>query len=126
MNEQTATNRSGDELAAVSGGSTTVTRGHLKQIESGASNLSPHTGSSDTLQERLIGSFAAMPVALHVRIPLAGFRIHALAVLQPGTIVSSAWPASEDLPVTAGGIRLAWAEFAIADHKRSVRVTRIA
>jgi hypothetical protein len=74
---------------------------------------------------RPIGSMAAMPVTLHVRIPLPSFKLHSLAILRPGSIVNTGWSSSEDLPVTAGDVRLAWAEFAIAAHKRSVRVTRI-
>jgi len=72
-----------------------------------------------------MGPFATMPVTLHVRIPLSSFRLHTLTSLEPGSIVSSTWQGADDLPVTAGGIRIAWAEFAITDHKRSVRVTRI-
>ncbi len=72
-----------------------------------------------------VNTLASMPVILHVRVPLTGFRLQALARLQPGSIVSTTWPGSDDLPVSAGGVRIAWAEFAVTDLKRSVRVTRI-
>jgi flagellar motor switch/type III secretory pathway protein FliN len=72
-----------------------------------------------------VSSLASMPVTLHVRVPLAGFRLQTLASLQPGSIVATIWPGSEDLPVSAGSVRIAWAEFAVTDLKRSVRVTRI-
>lgn len=95
--------------------SSTLTRGYLNLNSEGITNP----------KVRSIASLAAMPVILHVRIPLPAFKLHSLATLTSGSVVTTGWPSSEDLPVTAGDVRLAWAEFAIADHKRSVRVTRI-
>lgn len=84
-------------------------------------------GRGTTLQQALqtVTAVGAMPVTLHVRVPLSCFRLQALSGLTPGSIVTTNWPTSEDLPVSAGGIRIAWAEFAITDQKRAVRVTRI-
>jgi len=64
-------------------------------------------------------------VKLHVMIPVSCFKLHTLYSLKPGSIVSTSWLHSEDLPVSSGEVRLAWAEFAITGRGRSVRVTRV-
>jgi len=73
-----------------------------------------------------LSSLASMSVVLDVRIPLHSFRFATLAALGPDSIVSSSWALAEDIPVMSGEVRLAWAEFAVAGQKRSVRITRIA
>ncbi len=125
MGNVIAADKRSEDVSGLSFATANAPRGYLKEIEGDSAGTSQNEMAAASLQSHLIGSFAGMPITLHVRIPIAGFKIHSLASLHAGTIVSSTWAASEDLPVAAGSVRLAWAEFAIADHKRSVRVTRI-
>ena len=100
-----------------------LTRARLNVGAESGENLREGLSVHATLQT--IASLSSMPINVHVRIPVPSFKVHSLSSLQPGSIVTTNWLSSEDLPVAAGDVRLAWAEFAIADHKRSVRITRI-
>ena len=113
-----------DHVSDAGDASSSLIRGHIR-LDGDQSGTGRDDVASPPTKLRPIGSFAAMPVTLHVRIPLPSFKMQSLAVLHAGSIVSTGWPSSEDLPLTAGHVRLAWAEFAIADQKRSVRITRI-
>lgn len=67
-----------------------------------------------------------MTVAATAGIPLAGFKIGDLLRLKPGEIVESAWPHTEDIPLKAGRVQVAWSEFEVVDQRLMVRLTRLA
>lgn len=67
-----------------------------------------------------------MTVAMTVGIPIAGFKIRDLLRLQSGQIVESAWAHTEDIPLRAGRVHVAWSEFEVVDQNLMVRLTRLA
>lgn len=67
-----------------------------------------------------------MTVAMTAGVPLSGFKIGDLLRLEPGQIVESACPDTEDIPLKAGRIQVAWSEFEVVDQKLMVRLTRLA
>jgi flagellar motor switch protein FliM len=67
-----------------------------------------------------------MTVATTAGIPLSGFKIGDLLRLQPGEIVESEWPHTEDIPLKAGRVQVAWSEFEVVDQRLLVRLTRLA
>lgn len=67
-----------------------------------------------------------MTVLTSAAIPIAGFKIRDLIELQPGKIVESAWSHTEDIPLKAARVQVAWSEFEVVDQNLMVRVTRLA
>ncbi|HUX43522.1 MAG TPA: FliM/FliN family flagellar motor C-terminal domain-containing protein [Terracidiphilus sp.] len=69
---------------------------------------------------------ATLPVELDVSIPVRGFRVRNLLVLEPGTLIETQWSGEEDMPLCAGDVQLAWSEFDVLETELAVRVTRLA
>jgi flagellar motor switch protein FliN/FliY len=61
-----------------------------------------------------------------VGVPLRDFRVRNLLSLQSDVVVESQWAHGEDVPIAAGKVQLAWAEFEVMDSQLAVRVTRLA
>lgn len=72
------------------------------------------------------GPVAKLPVELEVGVPLRDFRVQNLLSLESGSIVESRWVHGDDVPLAAGKVQLAWAEFEVMDAQLAVRVTRLA
>jgi flagellar motor switch protein FliM len=68
---------------------------------------------------------AALPVQLDVRVPVPDFRVSDLLGLEPGRVVASEWPSTDDVPLSCGDVRLVWTEFEVVDQTLAVRVTRL-
>ncbi len=66
-----------------------------------------------------------VPVPVSVRIPLPGVSLRGLAALRVGTVIASAWPVSEEVPLYAAGVALSWCEFDVVDGAIAVRLTRL-
>jgi flagellar motor switch/type III secretory pathway protein FliN len=75
---------------------------------------------------RLSVPAARLPVELDVAVPVQEFRIRNLVDLQVGQIIETQWEHTEDLPLAAGDVQLAWSEFEVVDSKLGVRITRLA
>ncbi len=71
------------------------------------------------------GPAVRLPVELDVMVPLRQFRVRNLLTLEPGTVVCSQWGHGDDVPVCAGDVQLAWAEFEVVDTELAVRLTRL-
>ena len=69
---------------------------------------------------------ARMPVEVEVAVPLRDFRVRNLLALAAGAVVASLWSHDEDLPLSAGGVQLAWTEFEVLDTTLAARITRVA
>jgi flagellar motor switch protein FliN/FliY len=69
---------------------------------------------------------AKLPVELDVAVPVRGFRVRNLLMLEPGHVIESQWSHGEDVPLAAGEVQLAWSEFEVMDMQLAVRVTRLA
>jgi flagellar motor switch/type III secretory pathway protein FliN len=67
-----------------------------------------------------------IPASLSVAVPVRGLRVARLLALEAGQVVASNWATTEDVPLAAGNIRLAWGEFEIANQRLALRITRIA
>jgi flagellar motor switch/type III secretory pathway protein FliN len=72
------------------------------------------------------GPLSRLPVELEVGVPLRDFRVRNLLCLDQGAVVESQWGHAEDVPIAAGKVQLAWAEFEVMDLGLAVRVTRLA
>jgi len=69
---------------------------------------------------------ALLPVEVDVAVPIRGFRVRNLLSLDEGEVVASQWLQGDDLPLSARGAQLAWAEFEVIDTKLAVRIARLA
>ena len=67
-----------------------------------------------------------MPVELGIAVPVRDFRVRNLLALAPDQLVESQWSSGDDLPLAAGDVTLAWAEFEVVEAKLAARVTRVA
>lgn len=68
---------------------------------------------------------AQLPVWVDVQIPIPGFRVADLLALEPGKVLASEWPSTEDMPLSCGDVQLVWSEFEVVDQRLAVRVTRL-
>ncbi len=68
---------------------------------------------------------ARMPVEVDVAVPVPEFRVRHLLTLEPGQVLETQWGQSDDLPLAAGDVQLAWSEFEVLDSRLAVRVTRL-
>ena len=67
-----------------------------------------------------------LPVELDVAVPVGEFRVRDLLALSPEHLIESRWGHDSDVPLAAGAVQLAWAEFEVVDLRLAVRVTRLA
>jgi hypothetical protein len=58
-----------------------------------------------------------LPVELDVSVPVRNFRVRNLLALEPAHLIESDWPQSEDMPLAAGAVQLAWSEFEVVDTR---------
>ena len=72
------------------------------------------------------GPMVRLPMELEVGVPLREFRVRHLLALEGGVVVESQWSHGDDVPISAGKVQLAWAEFEVMDLSLAVRVTRLA
>lgn len=75
---------------------------------------------------RLTPALSRLPVEIDVAVPVRNFRVRDLLNLAHGAIIATQWLNGEDLPLQAGQVQLAWAEFEVVDTQLAVRVTRLA
>lgn len=71
-------------------------------------------------------TLARMPTVLSVNIPLRGFRVCHLLVLQAGHTIASAWSVKEDVPLKLGKLDVCWGEFEVVEQQMALRLTRLA
>jgi flagellar motor switch protein FliN/FliY len=69
---------------------------------------------------------AKLPLKLLVFIPLPGFKVRTLLALEPGQTIASQWKTTEDVPLTIGGVQVAFNEFEVVEHRMAIRLTRLA
>ena len=68
---------------------------------------------------------ALLPVEVDIAVPIRGFRVRNLLALVEGGVIRSQWVQGDDLPLSARGRQLAWAEFEVIDTKLAVRIARL-
>jgi len=69
---------------------------------------------------------ARLPVELDVAITVREFRVRQLLAMALGQVIETDWAQGDDLPLAAGEVQLAWAEFEVVDTRLAVRLTRLA
>lgn len=89
-------------------------------------STAPATASAEPEQMRLSPPLARLPVELDVAVPVRDFRVRDLLNLAHGEVISTQWLNGEDMPIQAGKVQLAWAEFEVVETRLAVRVTRLA
>lgn len=67
-----------------------------------------------------------LPAMLAVSIPLRGFRVCDLLNLQRRQTIASLWAETEDVPLKAGELQIAWGEFEVVEQNMALRLTRLA
>ncbi|MGI8772497.1 MAG: FliM/FliN family flagellar motor switch protein [Acidobacteriaceae bacterium] len=86
----------------------------------------PQESEPDGSQRRLPGHIEHLPVQLDVRLPVPHFTMRRLLSVECGSVLETAWLASEDLPLSCGREQFLWIEFEAVDEKLTARITRLA
>jgi len=81
--------------------------------------------ASESEQLEIGPAVACLPVELDVAIPVRQFRVRNLLALEAGQVIETRWANGEDLPLAAGEVQLAWAEFEVVESQLAVRLTRL-
>jgi flagellar motor switch/type III secretory pathway protein FliN len=71
-------------------------------------------------------TLSQLRMAMTAGIALNGFKIRDLLRLEPGQVVESTWPETEDVPLCVGQVQVAWSEFEVVEQRLVVRLTRLA
>ncbi len=88
--------------------------------------LVPSLGKDVREPMAITGPLTLLPVQLEVAIPIRGFRVRNLLALAQDQVIETQWCHSEDLPLSADHVQLAWSEFEVMETALCVRVTRLA
>jgi len=64
-----------------------------------------------------------VPCGLSAQIPVSGFRVRDLLLLQPGSVVNSKQLTGGRVGIHANGSFIAWAEFEVMNGRLGVRFT---
>lgn len=100
-----------------------------QSASAGAALLAPREGDRSSAGHLSDPSgnlvLAGLPLQLDVSVPVPNFRVRDLLALEKGTVLTTAWPHAEDVPVWCGGSQLVWTEFEVVDNVLAVRVTRV-
>jgi len=100
-----------------------------EQVAEDAANEGALVPSTHSLVEeplKLSPPMARLPVELEIAVPVREFRVRNLLALQQGHVIETQWGHTEDLPLAAGDVQLAWSEFEVVDTRMAVRITRLA
>ena len=66
-----------------------------------------------------------LPMLLQVGLPVPNFRVRDLLTLESGSLVVTKWPNGDDLPLSIGGVQLAWVDMETVEQQMAVRLTRL-
>jgi flagellar motor switch/type III secretory pathway protein FliN len=88
--------------------------------------LVPVLGKQERALMAITGPLTLLPVQLEVAIPIRNFRVRNLLALARDQIIETQWCHSEDLPLSADDVQLAWSEFEVMETALCVRLTRLA
>jgi len=66
-----------------------------------------------------------LPCELTVEIPLAHFTVRELLRLESGSVAASAWSRTAEVPLSANGRRIGWAEFEALNAHIGARITEL-
>ncbi len=66
-----------------------------------------------------------IPMRLAAGIPVLRFKVSDLLALKTGSVVQTAWPSTEDVPLRLGKVQLGWSEFEVVEGRMAVRLTRL-
>jgi flagellar motor switch/type III secretory pathway protein FliN len=69
---------------------------------------------------------AKLSVGISAGVPLNRFCVKDVLGLQKGQVFETASLETEDVPLMAGKVQLAWSEFEVVDRRLVVRLTRLA
>jgi Type III flagellar switch regulator (C-ring) FliN C-term len=97
---------------------------HVRGTEPGLNDEGGASLSAGIL--RLSLPMERLPVGLAVSVPVREFRIRNLLAMAAGELIETQWGHGDDLPLSSGGVQLAWSEFEVVDTRLAVRVTRLA
>lgn len=70
-------------------------------------------------------TFSKLTITLRVNVGLHKFKVKTLLAMEPGQIIESLSPATEDVPLTIGRVQLGWCEFEVLEQHLALRLTRL-
>ncbi len=71
-------------------------------------------------------TLSRLRVPMRAGVALSGFKVGDLLRLEPGQVIESIWPETEDVPLVVGKVQVAWGEFEVVEQHLVVRLTRLA
>jgi flagellar motor switch/type III secretory pathway protein FliN len=68
----------------------------------------------------------SLPCQITVELPLPNFKVADFLKLRGGSVVTTQWRLTQDVPLRVNGILIGWGEFEGAGTRLAVRVTELA
>jgi flagellar motor switch/type III secretory pathway protein FliN len=94
-----------------------------------AVQLAKETPASPDVAEvsgKSLKNFGWLPCQLSLEIPVVAFTVGDLLRLGKDSIVETACPSANDIPLRVNGELVAWAEFEVTGSRLAVRITELA
>ncbi len=82
-----------------------------------------NSGYEDEMRWR---PFLDLPCQLTVEVPIPKFRVADFLALRTGSVVTTSWRVTHDVPLRVNGTPIAWAELEGASKLLAVRLTELA
>ncbi len=95
----------------------------VRQEPEGKPPVRPENASAEEQRWR---PFLDLPCRLTVDLPVPGFRVKDFLGLSLGSVVSTHWRVTQDLPIRVNGTLIAWAELEGASTRLAARLTELA
>jgi flagellar motor switch/type III secretory pathway protein FliN len=70
--------------------------------------------------------FGWLPCQLSLQIPVVNFTVGDLLRLSKESIVETACASTDDIPLRANGLLIAWSEFEVIGERLALRITELA
>jgi len=67
-----------------------------------------------------------LPCQLTVDLTLPGYKVGDLLKLQVGTVITTEWHVTRDVPLLLNGTLIGWSEFEVVGKQLAVRLTELA
>jgi flagellar motor switch/type III secretory pathway protein FliN len=102
-----------------------------KQMATAAAQAPPNTagtaqGSPSEREETKWRPLLGLACDLTVDLPLPDFRVADFLQLHPGSVISTRWRLTRDVPLRANGVLIAWVEFERSGTRLALRLTELA
>ena len=88
-----------------------------------AAGAEPHPAPAAEIEDARWQPVLTLPCQLTIDLPVADFKVAELLRLQAGSVITTRWRFSHDVPLRINGVLIGWGEFEGSGKRLAVRLT---